>query len=187
MPDSQDKYEVSRIWPDEVGYVDTKARVSESATIERTAVVRDIERRARRIMGWRNGNTTIMPIKLQRYRFNGFYNFHFDYDDSRVEGNRMTTLMVYLTDQCTGGGTNFPRLERPADRRWCDVLECDGDYAGVTFRPVAGSAVFWHNFHANGSFHEATLHAGLPVASGEKIGMNIWSWDTSWRAPRTEE
>ncbi|KAJ5538943.1 hypothetical protein N7494_008422, partial [Penicillium frequentans] len=167
---AEGNYEVSRVWPDEIGYIDTSIRVSESATVERTDILRKIENRARRIMGWRNNSTGIQPIKVQRYKPNGFYTFHYDWDGTSDEGNRMTTFMVYLVDRCTGGGTNFPRLKPPSDERWCDVIECEeqGDldwYPGVTFRPIAGSAIFWENFYPNGTPHYNTRHAGLPVVS----------------------
>ncbi|QPH15587.1 hypothetical protein C2857_000025 [Epichloe festucae Fl1] len=167
----KERYEVSRVWPDNIGYVYPEVRVSESAEIPvDDVVIRRIQKRARHFMGWRNANTTIQPMKTQRYGFNGFYTFHYDWVDfdSRFPGNRMTTFMVYVEDACTGGGTNFPRIPQPQDKRWCDVIACSGDeefedYPGVTFKPIAGSAIYWENFDANGNGHEATRHAALPL------------------------
>jgi prolyl 4-hydroxylase len=89
--------------------------------------------------------------------------------------------MVYLDDKCTGGGTKFPRLERPDEDKWCDVLDCEEDVVdeeeqGITFKPVKGNAVYWENFRVDGKGYEETWHAGLPVKSGVKVGLNIWSW-----------
>lgn len=89
--------------------------------------------------------------------------------------------MVYLDDQCTGGGTEFPRLKRPIGDRWCKLIECGGDASqedeyGVTFKPVKGNAVYWENFRPDGRGYEETWHAGLPVKSGVKVGLNVWSW-----------
>lgn len=169
-------------------------RDSESAVVARDHVVERIEHRARSFLGWRNNATFIQPLKTQIYRFNGFYSFHYDWvaPSDEFPGNRMTTFMVYLEADCTGGGTNFPRLPRPQDGRWCDVIACEGDveydeYPGVTFRAIRGSAVFWDNFHPDGTPHRATRHAGLPVRSGHKTGMNIWSWDNSWRDPESSK
>ena len=66
----------------------------------------------------------------------------------------------------------------PKDRRWCQFVECDKDAGteGVTFKPKKGSAVFWMNFDADGRGYKETIHAGMPVTSGTKIGLNIWSW-----------
>jgi len=91
--------------------------------------------------------------------------------------------MVYVEANCTGGGTNFPRLEKPKGEEWCKVVECDGEESGdrerlegVTFKPIAGNAVFWENFRKDGSPVVESWHAGLPVKEGVKVGLNIWSW-----------
>lgn len=93
--------------------------------------------------------------------------------------------MVYLSADCEGGGTHFPLLTRPSDERWCEFVDCgksdaggDGEegVGGVTFLPRAGAAVFWENFDSEGRGWKEGLHAGMPVLSGTKIGLNIWSW-----------
>ncbi|KAK5995766.1 Prolyl 4-hydroxylase subunit alpha-1 [Cladobotryum mycophilum] len=174
----------SMIYPGNQAYVDTSKRASDTAEIDRDEVVRRIERRARRLQGWRGRGTELQPLRTQRYGVGGFYTFHYDWDSLSEHGNRVTTFMVYLVADCSGGGTNFPRLERPSDGRWCNVIECEDDeYVGVTFKPIAGAAVFWENMYPNGTLHPAVRHAALPVKSGKKIGLNIWFWDSEWRKP----
>ncbi|KAK5634808.1 hypothetical protein RRF57_010521 [Xylaria bambusicola] len=168
--------------------VDDQMRVSESAWMDpKDPVVRSITKRAHEFQGWRNRNTSIEPLLVQRYQADGFYNYHFDWDESRKDGNRVTTFMTYLVGNCTGGGTNFPFLPQPSDDRWCDVIECDEEgrdgYQGIIFKPIEGSAIFWENFYSNGTGHKGVYHAGLPVTSGLKVGLNIWSWDAAWREP----
>jgi prolyl 4-hydroxylase len=94
-----------------------------------------------------------------------------------VGGNRLTSLFVYVAaSNLTGGGTSFPILDQPHDERWCEFLDCDEPWDnGVTFRPVPGNAVFWQNLMEDGAGDPATIHAGLPVTSGYKLGMNIWT------------
>jgi prolyl 4-hydroxylase len=93
--------------------------------------------------------------------------------------------MVYLEANCTGGGTHFPRLPRPTGPEWCKFIECGSEYEkyedeglkdGVIFKPIAGNAVYWENMRADGSGYAESWHAGMPVTSGTKIGLNIWSW-----------
>lgn len=98
--------------------------------------------------------------------------------------------MVYVDDQCKGGGTEFPRLKMPSieSGRWCEFLECDkevGENAekqekmGITFKPIKGNAVYWVNIRPDGRGYEETWHAGSPVLSGSKVGLNIWSWGSA--------
>ncbi|KAI0187047.1 putative prolyl 4-hydroxylase alpha subunit [Xylaria flabelliformis] len=190
---SEDKYEPSKVYSSFDGNrVDDQMRVSESAWMDRKdPVVRSITRRAREFQGWRGRNSTVEPLLVQRYQANGFYNYHFDWDEAITRGNRVTTFMSYLVANCTGGGTNFPFLPQPSDDRWCDVIECDEEgrdgYQGVIFKPIVGSAIFWENFHPNGTGHKGVYHAGLPVRSGMKVGLNIWTWDSAWVKPEESE
>lgn len=99
--------------------------------------------------------------------------------------------MVYLKGDCEGGGTHFPRLSKPTDKKWCEVIECEaGDGAsdvGVVFKPRKGAAVFWMNFDEDGRGYKDTIHAGMPVTRGQKIGLNIWSWyQAGYQIPQEE-
>jgi len=115
---------------------------------------------------------------LARYGVGGHYAHHFDWGALApgTRAGRVSSFMVYLSANCVGGGTNFPNLDMPVDKRWCDYLECDGQEQGVTFKAVKGSAVYWENFRPDGRGYEEVWHAGLPVKEGMKIGLNIWSW-----------
>ncbi|KAB5515113.1 putative prolyl 4-hydroxylase alpha subunit [Coniochaeta sp. 2T2.1] len=183
---AEDKYEPSKVYGGfDQSPVNTKMRDSESAFMDRAdPVVRRVTKRAAAFQGWRGKTTAMEPLLVQRYGVDGFFNYHFDYDESMEQGNRATTFMSFLVANCTGGGTNFPFLPQPSDERWCDVIECDGEardgFQGVIFKPVEGAAVFWENQHPNGSLHKGVYHAGLPVRTGVKVGLNIWSWDSAW-------
>jgi prolyl 4-hydroxylase len=123
------------------------------------------------------------PLQLVQYARGETYHLHTDWFESAAQtttavgGNRLTSFFVYVaTTNVTGGGTNFPILDAPSDERWCEYVDCDEPWEnGVTFRPVPGNAVFWQNLREDGSGDPATLHAGLPVTSGKKLGMNIWT------------
>lgn len=115
----------------------------------------------------------------QRYNVSGHYGYHYDWAGTAAQGgDRISTFMVYLGDECRGGGTHFPRLERPVGRAWCRFLECEGDGAGegVTFRPIKGNAIFWVNLRQDGMGYPETWHKAFPVEEGTKVGLNIWSW-----------
>lgn len=126
----------------------------------------------------------------QRYNASGHYRHHYDWTGSLARGgDRLSTFMVYLGDECEGGGTNFPRLGRPGGREWCRFLECEDEQQqqhgeggsglvkeGITFKPIKGNAIFWENLRPDGTGYAETWHAAYPVTSGTKVGLNIWSW-----------
>jgi prolyl 4-hydroxylase len=48
--------------------------------------------------------------------------------------------------------------------------------------------VYWENMRSDGSGYPESWHAGLPVESGSKIGLNIWSWlQVGYEPPREKE
>jgi prolyl 4-hydroxylase len=57
---------------------------------------------------------------------------------------------------------------------------------GISFKAIPGNAIYWSNVHPNGSYYyghlredgnyyAGTMHAGMPVISGRKVGLNIWT------------
>lgn len=171
---SEDKFRPSTVWTEGVERLDTTVRESEKALLDRDDIVKCIENRARVFQGWRP-DVFIEKLWSQRYTQNGHYRHHYDWSSASSHSGRVSSFMVYLEANCTGGGTNFPRLEIPRGGNWCEFVECDSEQ-GVTFRPLKGNAVFWENLRADGTGYKECWHAGLPVLSGTKIGLNIWSW-----------
>lgn len=181
-------YEPSLVWNGGHSAVDPTVRVSDNALLPRDTTVRCIERRALAFQGWRS-QAWVERLRTQRYGPGGHYTHHFDHAGTeRTTGRgRISSFMVYVGDECTGGGTEFPRLLRPIGEEWCKFIECQDSAAakddlaqpaqvGVTFKPRAGNAVFWENLRSDGTGYEDIWHAGLPVRTGEKVGLNIWTW-----------
>ncbi|KAH8673937.1 2OG-Fe(II) oxygenase family oxidoreductase [Xylariales sp. PMI_506] len=83
--------------------------------------------------------------------------------------------------QAGGAGASTPESEGKAaggQGQWQQQQQHEEEELGVTFRPIAGNAVFWENFRPDGTGRgwPDTWHAGLPVIEGVKVGLNIWSW-----------
>ena len=80
-------------------------------------------------------------------------------------GNRMATLMFYLSD-VVGGFTAFNRV-------------------GVAAKPSRGSAVFWYNLHTDGGRDNLAMHGACPTALGIKWVSNKWIREGAqiWRKP----
>ncbi|KAI4596685.1 hypothetical protein KJ359_005027 [Pestalotiopsis sp. 9143b] len=159
-------------------------RTSQSTNVDRDGVVRCIEERALLFQGFDVPRAHLEPVQLVKYAAGEHYHFHTDWftdpahAGAAVGGNRASSFFAYVaaSDDIRGGGTNFPMLDAPYNQKWCDFVDCDEPYEnGVTFRPVVGNAVFWRNLNEDGTGDQRNLHAGLPVASGWKIGMNIWT------------
>ncbi|KAL1979177.1 hypothetical protein VTN96DRAFT_6595 [Rasamsonia emersonii] len=188
---SEGKYVPSIVYDGVSERVDPSTRLSDRALLERDHVVRCLEERARSFQGWRP-NLYIERMWAQRYNVSGHYRHHYDWTGSSRHADRVSTFMVYLNADCTGGGTNFPRLPKPKAPKWCRFIECDGEDEhsqhggrtdrkqpkpeGVTFKPIKGNAIFWENLRPDGTGYPETWHAALPVESGTKVGLNIWSW-----------
>lgn len=155
------------------------------------AIVQSVISRSARFQGFVSEDH-FEQIQATRYLEGGEYVPHYDVLSTRrhIEQEaaevaaknttgrfeRLTTIFSFLDDSCGAHcGTQFPRIAidwDSEDKRWCEIVDCQA--RTLTFRPRAGSAVFWKNLHDDGSLHEDTLHAGLPVQKGSKIGLNIW-------------
>ncbi|KAF2014694.1 hypothetical protein BU24DRAFT_493236 [Aaosphaeria arxii CBS 175.79] len=179
---SEPNFVPSTVWTEGKETLNASVRKSEKARLDRDHVVRCIEERARRFQGWRP-HVFVEKLWAQRYRASGHYAYHYDWSTATASSGRVSSFMVYLEANCTGGGTNFPRLKMPGDESWCRFLECEGEGGeegerreGVTFKAIKGNAVYWENLRSDGSGYKESWHAGLPVKEGVKIGLNIWSW-----------
>ena len=82
--------------------------------------------------------------------------------DNPSAGNRARTICVYLNDVESGGETHFPLLE-------------------ISISPSCGSAVIFDNLDAENRPDPNTLHAGLPVESGEKWLATLWFRQRQYR------
>ncbi|KAK4182628.1 hypothetical protein QBC35DRAFT_395590 [Podospora australis] len=160
-------------------------RTSQSTTPPRDALVRCIEQRALSFQGYDTPASHLEPLQLVKYGPSERYHYHTDWFTSSAHttgqgGNRVSSFFAYVhvSNDTSGGGTNFPRLNPPESAKWCEekIVDCDEEWEnGITFLPVEGNAIYWENLGQNGRGDERTLHAGLPVLTGNKVGMNIWT------------
>ncbi|PMD50079.1 uncharacterized protein K444DRAFT_638283 [Hyaloscypha bicolor E] len=95
--------------------VDSIHRSSRTASLERQELVRCIEERARSFPAY-DSPGLIKPL-VQRYGVSNQYRDHYCWfsDGPYPDGNIESTFFVYIQTNCTGGGTNFPRLKAPEE------------------------------------------------------------------------
>ena len=125
-----------------------------------TPLIDTVERRIAALLRWPLDHGEGMQVL--RYRPGAEYRPHHDYFDpahagtARIlqrGGQRVGTLVMYLSTPEGGGATTFP-----------DV--------GLEVAPVRGNAVFFSYDRADASTR--TLHGGAPVTAGEKWVATKW-------------
>ncbi|NXU95479.1 P4HA3 hydroxylase, partial [Xiphorhynchus elegans] len=139
-------------------------RISKSAWLKDTAdpVVRALDRRIAAVTGLDLRPPYAEYLQVVNYGLGGHYEPHFDHATSRKSplyrmksGNRITTVMIYLSAVEAGGSTVFI-------------------YANFSVPVVKNAALFWWNLRRNGDGDGDTLHAGCPVLAGDKWVANKW-------------
>jgi 2OG-Fe(II) oxygenase superfamily len=135
-----------------------------------------IETKAAELLGcWSSANGVIEPLQLVRYRKGQFFGAHHDLGDYNAETHsvdlppksifakrRIVTLFCYLNSVPEGGATHFPSLT--TGNGSCELR----------IEPVPGRAVLFANITGDGQPDPRTIHAGEPVETGIKYGLNIW-------------
>ncbi|KAH7405831.1 hypothetical protein DE146DRAFT_649807 [Phaeosphaeria sp. MPI-PUGE-AT-0046c] len=157
------------------------ARTSESCFLPgNDSTVSLIKVRAQHFLGGL-ASDGLEAIQLVRYYPGQKVNLHYDWakmpklDRQGRKYNRLASFFVYLQDECTGGETWFPNVTVPeAARLGHKKVKLGSEGSGISVVANKGSGLFWVNLAEDGRGDRRTLHAGLPVVEGVKIGMNIW-------------
>ncbi|RUS47381.1 2OG-Fe(II) oxygenase [Cohnella sp. AR92] len=96
------------------------------------------------------------PLQVLHYQAGEQYQPHYDYFTAGdVANNRISTLVIYLSDVEEGGETAFPSLR-------------------LAVAPKKGNAVYFEYFYNDPHLNELTLHAGSPVVTGDKWVATQW-------------
>ncbi|KAG5265302.1 hypothetical protein AALO_G00240750 [Alosa alosa] len=100
---------------------------------------------------------TAENLQVLNYGVGGHFGPHYDAGEGiRDErGDRIATVLIYLSDVEVGGATVFPEV-------------------GAALQPIKGSAVMWFNLLQNGEVDDLSLHSGCPVFKGNKWVANKW-------------
>jgi prolyl 4-hydroxylase len=94
------------------------------------------------------------PLQILRYRPGQEFKPHRDCTED-TDNQRVLTMLVYLNDGYTSGETLFLN-------------------SGLKVRGNTGDGLLFRNADASGAPDPDSLHAGLPVESGEKLVASRW-------------
>ncbi|XP_067996218.1 prolyl 4-hydroxylase subunit alpha-3 isoform X2 [Melanerpes formicivorus] len=139
-------------------------RISKSAWLKATAApaVVALEQRISALTGLDLRPPYAEHLQVVNYGLGGHYEPHFDHATSMKSplyrmksGNRIATVMIYLSAVQAGGSTAFI-------------------YANLSVPVVKNAALFWWNLRRSGAGDGDTLHAACPVLAGDKWVANKW-------------
>ncbi|XP_063822673.1 prolyl 4-hydroxylase subunit alpha-1-like [Ostrinia nubilalis] len=136
-------------------------RISKSAWLrdEESAVIERVSQRVADMTGL--SMETAEDLQVVNYGIGGHYEPHYDFARKqenafkKFSGNRIATVLFYMSDVAQGGATVFTKL-------------------GLSLFPEKGAAAFWLNLHPSGEGDLATRHAACPVLRGSKWVSNKW-------------
>ena len=129
---------------------------------------------------WKN----FEQLQVVKYEKGQEYRWHwdaYDFDTDRGKrctaerGQRLYTVIFYLSDVEEGGETGFR-----------DLKNVETNQKPLLVKPVKGSALVFQNTYENTKKRDPlSLHAGMPVESGEKWIANFWLREIPFDKPRT--
>ncbi|XP_013187300.1 prolyl 4-hydroxylase subunit alpha-1 [Amyelois transitella] len=141
--------------------VEASYRISKSAWLrdEEAPAVATVSQRVADMTGLSMASAE--DLQVVNYGIGGHYEPHFDFARKfekafeRFSGNRIATVLFYMSEVAQGGATVFTRL-------------------GLSVFPRKGAALYWLNLHPSGQGDISTRHAACPVLRGSKWVCNKW-------------
>ncbi|KAK9165047.1 hypothetical protein Scep_000238 [Stephania cephalantha] len=157
---------------------DSRVRTSSGTFLKRgrDKVIRNIEKRI--------ADFTFVPVEngeglqVLHYEVGQKYEPHFDYFqdefNTRNGGQRIATVLMYLSDVEEGGETVFPAaMGNFSSVSWYNELsECGKK--GLSVKPKMGDALLFWSMKPDASLDPSSLHGGCPVIKGNKWSSTKW-------------
>eukprot|EP00850_Spirogloea_muscicola_P010844 SM000065S20193 [mRNA] locus=s65:212497:213824:- [translate_table: standard] len=156
---------------------DSRVRTSSGTFLPRAAnpIIEGIERRI--------AEFTFVPreqgegLQVLHYEEGQKYEAHYDYFHDNVNtrngGQRIATVLMYLTDVEEGGETVFPAAVPDPTKPGFEQLSACAK-GGVAVRPRRGDALLFWSLRPDATLEPKSLHAGCPVIKGSKWSATKW-------------
>ncbi|XP_067050828.1 prolyl 4-hydroxylase subunit alpha-1-like isoform X2 [Acropora muricata] len=139
-------------------------RISKSAWLEdyEGDIIESLSLKLEAITGLSTARVHCEALQVVNYGTGGQYEPHVDHALTNKSaifdmgmGNRIATVLIYMTDVEAGGSTVFLDAE-------------------TIIKPQKGTAAFWFNLLKSGEPDQSTRHAACPVIVGTKWVSNKW-------------
>ncbi|XP_078440425.1 putative prolyl 4-hydroxylase 3 [Wolffia australiana] len=158
--------------------VDSRVRTSSGTFLRRghDKVVEAIEKRI--------ADFTFIPtdhgegLQVLHYEVGQKYEPHFDYFldkfNTKNGGQRLATVLMYLSDVEEGGETIFPnaKVNSSSLPYYNELSSCGKKGLGV--KPKMGDALLFWSMRPDASLDASSLHGGCPVIKGNKWSSTKW-------------
>ncbi|KAF5455719.1 hypothetical protein F2P56_025267 [Juglans regia] len=157
---------------------DSRVRTSSGMFLRRgrDKIIRDIEKRI--------ADFSFIPaehgegLQVLHYEVGQKYEPHFDYflDEFNTKngGQRIATVLMYLSDVEEGGETLFPAATKNFSSVpwWHELSECAKE--GLSVKPKMGDALLFWSMRPDATLDPSSLHGSCPVIRGNKWSATKW-------------
>lgn len=157
---------------------DSRVRTSSGTFLPRgrDKIIRQIEKRI--------SDFTFIPVEhgeglqVLHYEIGQKYEPHYDYFmdeyNTRNGGQRIATVLMYLSDVEEGGETVFPSAKGnySAVPWWNELSECGK--GGLSVKPKMGDALLFWSMTPDATLDPSSLHGGCAVIKGNKWSSTKW-------------
>lgn len=157
---------------------DSRVRTSSGTFLQRgkDKIIRNIEKRI--------ADFTFIPVEhgeglqVLHYEVGQKYEPHYDYFldqfNTKNGGQRIATILMYLSDVEEGGETVFPAAKGNVSSVpwWNELSECAKK--GLSFKPKMGDALLFWSMRPDATLDPSSLHGGCPVIRGNKWSSTKW-------------
>ncbi|CAA7399694.1 unnamed protein product [Spirodela intermedia] len=165
---------------------DSRVRTSSGMFLRRgqDKVIQAIEKRI--------ADFTFIPVEhgeglqVLHYEVGQKYEPHFDYFldkfNTKNGGQRIATVLMYLSDVEEGGETIFPasKMNSSSLSYYSELSECAKK--GLAVKPKRGDALLFWSMRPDATLDPSSLHGGCPVIQGNKWSSTKWMHLNEYRA-----